>query len=168
MSKLSTISYCTIEAVLLLAVEAIHLLLASCRRRILMCRRALPECKRCRQLGVTCGGYGLRLSWVQYNPEDDVDRDLNHTRRERSSEPEARASRRPLASFDAFKPLKRMLSPELDATLTTLDAWRPESCAEIEDGAFCVFAVQPSVPEHCNRRNRSPSTYQGKLTLLSI
>jgi hypothetical protein len=155
MSKLSTISYCTIEAVLLLAVEAIHLLLASCRRRILMCRRALPECKRCRQLGVTCGGYGLRLSWVQYNPEDDVDRDLNHTRRE-------------LASFDAFTPLKRMLSPELDATLTTLDAWRPESCAEIEDGAFCVFAVQPSVPEHCNRRNRSPSTYQGKLTLLSI
>ena len=168
MSKLSTISYCTIEAAVRLAVEAFHLLLSLCRRAVLIFHRALPECKRCSQLGVTCEGYDLRLSWVQYNPEDDVDGDLDHNRRERSTQPEARASRRPLASFDAFPPLKRMHSPELDATLTTLDAWRPESCSEIEDGAFCVFAVQQSVPNHCSGRNRSHSVYEGKLTFLGI
>lgn len=131
-----------------------------------MSRRALPECKRCCQLGVTCEGYGLRLSWVQYNPEDEADGDLEHSMRERSSPPEARASRRLLASFDAFPPLERMLSPELDATLTNLDAWRPDLCSEIEDGAFCVFAVQPPMPHHCSRRNRDLSVYEGRLTFL--
>lgn len=133
-----------------------------------MSRRVHPECNRCRQMGVACEGYGLRLSWVQYNPEDEIDADLEHSRRERSTQFEGRASRRPLASSGAFPSLKRMLSPELDDTLNTLDAWRPESCSEIEDGAFCVFAVQPLVSDSCSRRNLSLSTYEGTSMFLGI
>lgn len=72
-----------------------------------------------------------------------------------------------MASFNTFPPLQRILSPELDATLTTLDAWRPDSSSDIEAGAFCVFAVQPPALNHGSNRDRSPSVYEGKLVLLS-
>lgn len=48
--------------------------------------------------------------------------------------------------YSAVSSLGRIPSPELDATLTTLDEWRPGISSEVEDGAFGVFTVQSSAP----------------------
>jgi hypothetical protein len=50
-------------------------------------------------------------------------------------------SRRSLASFGAFAPLLCPPSPYLDATLNIIDEWCPGASSELEEGAFCVFAV---------------------------
>ena len=108
-------------------------------------------------MGVVCEGYGLRLTWVQHNPHDTADFDQEHGRRESSNQPEPRASRRSLASFGAFSSLTRLPSPELDATLTSLDEWRPGESSKLEDGAFCVFTVHSSA--HHQSGTNTPSLY---------
>ncbi|KAF2630263.1 hypothetical protein BU25DRAFT_429338 [Macroventuria anomochaeta] len=120
----------------------------TCRSRRVKCDEETPACQRCRQIGVACEGYGLRLNWVQYNPHDIADHDQEHGRRDKSHQPETKASRRSLASFGSFPPLTNLPSPELDATLTTIDEWRPGETSELEDGAFCVFTVQSSATMH--------------------
>ncbi|KAH6622244.1 fungal Zn binuclear cluster domain-containing protein [Boeremia exigua] len=118
----------------------------TCRSRRIKCDEATPSCKRCRQADIECGGYGLRLSWVQYNPYDAADPDHDNGSRETSKQPEVRASRRSLVPFGAAQSLPRLSSPELDSALTALDEWRPEESSQLENGAFCVFAVQSSAP----------------------
>ncbi|KAF1933524.1 uncharacterized protein M421DRAFT_199106 [Didymella exigua CBS 183.55] len=119
----------------------------TCRSRRVKCDEAAPECERCRQMGVTCEGYGLRLSWVQYDPHNTVDPEQDQHGRERSNQPELRASRRSLAPHSVTSSLERIPSPELDVTLTTLDEWRPGMSSEVEDGAFGVFTVHTSAPQ---------------------
>lgn len=96
-------------------------------------------------MGVACEGYGLRLSWVQYNPSDIAD--LNSQGCEGTNQPEPRASRRSLAVLDAVSTLKRLDSPELDSALAILDAWQPGGSSRLENGAFGVFAVHSYPPD---------------------
>ncbi|KAF9695235.1 hypothetical protein EKO04_006981 [Ascochyta lentis] len=107
----------------------------TCRSRRVKCDEEIPTCQRCRQMGVACEGYGLRLNWVHYNPHEAAEYDGSPYK------PEPRTSRRALACFGVFSPLSSLSSPELDATLTTIDEWRPGDSSELEDGAFCVFPV---------------------------
>lgn len=131
-----------------------------------MCREA-PSCQRCRQVGVECEGYGIRLNWVLYNPHDasDYDRDYNHD--DNSRQTERRGSRRALTSLDAFPPLLRVSSPELDATLTTIDEWGPGESSELERGAFCVFSVRSSASPHpeTDTGPRQPSPRPFRITV---
>lgn len=100
-------------------------------------------------MGVKCEGYGLRLNWVQYDPHDIAGLEQDPDSRERSNQPEPRASRRSLAPCSIAPSLGRIPSPELDATLAALDDWRPGISSEVEDGAFGVFKVHSSAPQHC-------------------
>lgn len=97
-------------------------------------------------MGLACAGYGLRLNWVQYNPNDTIDVDLDH---ETTYPPGPRASRSSLSALGVFATLPPLSSPELDATIATLDDWRPVQSSKLENGAFCVFAVQSSRVHHC-------------------
>ncbi|KAF2127068.1 hypothetical protein P153DRAFT_398440 [Dothidotthia symphoricarpi CBS 119687] len=120
----------------------------TCRSRRVKCGEETPFCQRCRQIGVACEGYGLRLSWVQYDPHDTSDYEHDHGHRNTSRRPEPRVSRRSLTSLGSFLPLLGLASPELDATLTKIDEWCPGESSEFEKGAFCVFSVHPSASLH--------------------
>lgn len=115
-----------------------------CTDLALLVRREAPFCQRCRQIGVACEGYGIRLNWVQYNPHDAADHDHDHSDHLRQPEPRGRASasRRSLTSLGVFPPLSPLPSPELDATLTKIDEWCPEQSSKLEKGAFCVFSAR--------------------------
>jgi len=92
-------------------------------------------------MGLTCEGYGLRLKWVQYNPHDTVGVDLDY---ETTYPLGTRVSRSSLSALGVFANLQAQSSPELDATIATLDDWRPVQSSKLEYGAFCVFSVQSS------------------------
>lgn len=93
-------------------------------------------------MDVACEGYGLRLTWLSYNPHNVTDHD------EDSEKADSRVSRRSLVSIRAFPPLSCLPSSELDATLTTIDEWHPGVSSELEAGAFSVFTVQPAGIHH--------------------
>ncbi|KAK5254562.1 arginine metabolism regulation protein II [Exophiala xenobiotica] len=40
----------------------------TCRERKIKCDDGRPACKRCTALGVACQGYGVKLSWLAYDP----------------------------------------------------------------------------------------------------
>ena len=108
-------------------------------------------------MGIACEGYGLRLAWVQYNPHDAADLDLNDSRGASSGQPgQRRTSRRSLA-LCGDPSVARISSPELEATLTTIDEWSPRQSSELESGSFGVFSVQPCVPR--SFEETTPSVY---------
>lgn len=86
-------------------------------------------------MGLQCEGYGMKLAWVSYNPNEDIDDqdfvdDLPQDRR---------ASRRSLAPVTAASVVGCMSSPELDASLTQIDEWCPRESSELKKGVFSVF-----------------------------
>lgn len=96
--------------------------------------RATPFCQRCRQLGVQCEGYGIRLNWIHETGHDD-DGQKDH---------EAQESRTPRRSltYVGVSAVPRISSSELDATLSQIDEWSPsngQSC-RLEQGGFSVFS----------------------------
>jgi hypothetical protein len=107
--------------------------------------REIPSCRRCRKIGIACEGYGLRLSWIQYNPHDSEDCDL-----ESSQRAQPRASRRNLSSLGNL-PSSYLPTQSLDSILNTIDEWSPGESSGLEEGAFCVFAaVNSTFPSHTN------------------
>ncbi|KAF1362115.1 hypothetical protein EJ07DRAFT_163979 [Lizonia empirigonia] len=121
----------------------------TCRSRRVKCDEETPSCQRCRQLGVACEGYGLRLNWVPYNPHDAADDDGDFQK------PEFRGSRRSLTSLSTFPPVPCLPSPELDATLVTIDEWFPGDSSGLEEGAFGVFTAYSSLTQSSGT-TRSP------------
>jgi hypothetical protein len=107
----------------------------------LLVHRETPSCQRCRQAGIACEGYGLRLNWVQYDPCETPDYDHDHGHLNNNHQSQPRSSRRSMASFGAFPALSSIPSPELNATLTRIDEWYPGESSGLEEGAFCVFNV---------------------------
>ena len=108
-------------------------------------------------MGIACEGYGLRLSWVQYNPHDTANFDLEDSRGASSGQPEQRrASRRSLA-LGGDPSFARLSSPDLEATLSTIDEWSPRQSSELKSGSFCVFSVQPCIPH--SFEESTPSVY---------
>ncbi|KAG8160713.1 hypothetical protein KVR01_008977 [Diaporthe batatas] len=111
----------------------------TCRSRRVKCDEETPKCLRCRQMGLECEGYGIRLTWVPYNPHTDDDHgsvdDLPR---------DGRASRRSLPSFGAAPVIVRMTSPDIDESLTRIDAWYPGESSVLNTGAFSVFPVTSS------------------------
>lgn len=93
---------------------------------------------------------------MQYNPHDAEVLDQERSSRDNSHQPEPRASRRSLTSFGAFPILPHLPSPELDATLTAIDEWRPDEASEIGDGAFGVFAMQSHIRTRSELSTVSP------------
>lgn len=97
--------------------------------------RETPSCLRCRQMGLQCEGYGMKLAWVPYNPHADNDdhKSVEDLPRDR------RASRRSLAPSGSASVVVRMSSPELDASLTEIDEWCPRESSQLKKGVFSVF-----------------------------
>jgi hypothetical protein len=78
----------------------------------------------------------VRLSWLQYDPQDMADHHQNSSNPDSPHQLQPRASRRPLISLGSLPPLP---NPELDAALSAIDEWCPGESSEFEQGAFCVF-----------------------------
>lgn len=103
-------------------------------------------------MGVNCEGYGLRLNWILYDPHDRAEDNDD------AQIPGSRVSRRSLVSHVAFPPLSYLPSSILDATLVAIDEWYPGDASGMEDGAFGVFPVHPTLT------NR-PETIQSQLQI---
>jgi hypothetical protein len=88
-----------------------------------------------------CEGYGLRLSWVQYNPHDTTECENDHSHVDSSHQPHIRGSRRALTSLDAFRLLPSSPSQSLDVLMDTIDEWSPGRSSELREGAFGVFVI---------------------------
>ncbi|KAH8900369.1 hypothetical protein GQ53DRAFT_740509 [Thozetella sp. PMI_491] len=96
--------------------------------------REAPSCRRCRQLGVECEGYGIRLSWVQYDPyEADNNSDDGQTTG-------TRASRRSLTHF-ATSSAPNLSSLQIDETLKQIDEWSPDERPRLDHAGFSVFPI---------------------------
>lgn len=100
-------------------------------------RRETPSCRRCRQFGVACEGYGVRLSWVPVATGDPAncdngDNDL--------LQPPPRGTRSAVSLQSICPP--PLTSLQLDTTLESIDEWRPGEVPELETGAFCVFSTR--------------------------
>lgn len=114
----------------------------TCRSRRVKCDEATPLCQRCRQFGVQCGGYGVRLSWVQYDPplhagsniEEEIVEEQEHA---------SRTSRRALGAAA----VPRLSSPDLDTALRSIDEWCSTDSTGMKYGGFSVFSVQPANSE---------------------
>jgi hypothetical protein len=74
---------------------------------------------------------------VQYNPHETAD----HDHMDNPRQPQPRMSRRTFESPSAFPLSLCPSSPDLDVTLNIIDEWYPGKTSELEEGAFCVFAV---------------------------
>ncbi|KAK3695865.1 fungal-specific transcription factor domain-containing protein [Podospora appendiculata] len=126
----------------------------TCRSRRVKCDEATPTCRRCRQFGVQCEGYGVRLSWVHYDARDlDESSQLSRENddggeeeQELHVEPEQttfRASRRaPNSGSVSASTLPRLSSPELDVTLRQIDDWSVAGESRgLHHAGFSVFPV---------------------------
>lgn len=104
--------------------------------------RAVPSCQRCRQFGVQCEGYGVRLSWIQVqataiSEHGDVDIEVDVDAEGTSN---ARASRRALTCLES-SPVPRLSSPEIDITLNKIDEWSPGHTPGLKRACFSVFQI---------------------------
>jgi hypothetical protein len=128
---------------------------------ILFCR-GIPSCQRCRQIGIACEGYGLRLSWIQYNPHDSEDCDFESTH-----QVQPRASRRNLPSIGNLPSFSYLPTQRLDSILNTIDGWSPGESSGLEVGAFCVFAANSiSSPQfNANTDNFQSYSYSPETTV---
>ncbi|KAH7082506.1 fungal Zn binuclear cluster domain-containing protein [Paraphoma chrysanthemicola] len=124
----------------------------TCRSRRVKCDEETPSCRRCRQMGIACEGYGLRLNWIPYNPHDTADDD------DTSQRPQQKVSRRALGSLSSFPPLAYLPSSVIDATLATIDEWYPGDPPRLEEGVFSVFPVYSSVAHRSETIQSSPRT----------
>ncbi|KZM19343.1 sequence-specific DNA binding RNA polymerase II transcription factor [Ascochyta rabiei] len=130
----------------------------TCRSRRVKCDEETPLCQRCRQMGIACEGYGVRLNWVHYNPHDATDYD------DSPSKPEPKMFRRALTSLGVFPSLPCLPSQELDATLTTIDGWCPGDSSKLEDGAFSVFPLSHLSETVKSPAQISPRSYEATAT----
>ncbi|KAK3337800.1 hypothetical protein B0T19DRAFT_413539 [Cercophora scortea] len=118
----------------------------TCRSRRVKCDEATPTCRRCRQFGVQCEGYGVRLSWVHYDSRD-LDESSQLLREnddgEEEQEPEqTRASRRAPKMAVSASTLPRLSSPELDVTLRQIDDWSVAGESRgLHHAGFSVFPM---------------------------
>ncbi|EFW14660.1 hypothetical protein D8B26_000657 [Coccidioides posadasii str. Silveira] len=119
----------------------------TCRSRRVKCDETTPLCQRCRQVGVQCEGYGIRLNWVHYRPTPSSD-GTSHDGHDGDQEddgqaPGTRACRRSL-TYLGVSSVPRLSSPELDVTLRQIDAWSPVGESPgLEQGGFSVFPAAP-------------------------
>lgn len=113
----------------------------TCRRRRVKCGQEKPACHRCRQLGVECEGYGVRLHWVPYNPDSPAAESIEQRT--------TRASRSSLAALTvAARHAPPLASPELDNILDRIDDYLDQDAPELALGAFSVFSSKspPATP----------------------
>lgn len=106
--------------------------------------RGKPTCQRCRQLGVQCEGYGIRLHWVRCNPESPGDSLPDDGLEDQQQTPAGRASRSSLAGL-VVAHAQRLASPEIDNVLERIDDWRHQEALELSIGPFSVFAINPPI-----------------------
>ncbi|KAF7719976.1 Fungal Zn(2)-Cys(6) binuclear cluster domain-containing protein [Penicillium ucsense] len=91
----------------------------TCRSRRVKCDDERPVCRRCRQSGWHCQGYGLRLGWSQT--------------------PGSRSQRRQ-TQWSALQLLPNLSSSAVNALLADLDGWSGEGPSQ-ERGPFTVFSL---------------------------
>ncbi|KJK79282.1 hypothetical protein H634G_05522 [Metarhizium anisopliae BRIP 53293] len=108
----------------------------TCRARRVKCDEEAPSCRRCRQFGVQCEGYGVRLNWVHLNTsnilhEADHDADTSSLHK---------TPRRALAHLGVSS-IPRLPSPEVDVALSYIDEWAPGPDRRLDQGGFSVFAI---------------------------
>lgn len=104
----------------------------------------------------------MKLAWVPYNPHaDDNDQESVDV-----LPGDRRASRRSLTPFGGASAVVRMSSPELDASLTQIDAWCPGESSELNNGLFSVFPVISE--QHHSEFDGSPipTSHRGRFRLL--
>ncbi|KAH8803611.1 fungal-specific transcription factor domain-containing protein [Xylogone sp. PMI_703] len=103
----------------------------TCRSRRVKCDENLPACHRCTQRGVHCEGYGVRLSWSRYAPDEADDNPEEH---------DAYKPSRRTFPHDGSSTVPRISSPELDSMLERLDDY-PTRRPRVEAGLFSVFPI---------------------------
>jgi len=110
----------------------------TCRSRRVKCDETTPLCQRCSQFGVQCEGYGVRLSWVQYDPrENETGSHVGDgdNEEEQATTTNSRLSRR----APRVSAIPRLSSPELDVTLSKIDDWSLGESEGVEHKGFSVF-----------------------------
>ncbi|KAF2202572.1 hypothetical protein GQ43DRAFT_479790 [Delitschia confertaspora ATCC 74209] len=107
----------------------------TCRARRVKCDEATPSCKRCRDFGIQCEGYGIRLNWVQCDG-------MSHD--EDEDDDGSRMPKRLINGYLGQSRVPRLTSPEIDATLAQLDEWSPGESVELQKCGFSVFTANLS------------------------
>lgn len=131
----------------------------TCRSRRVKCDEATPLCQRCRQFGVQCEGYGVRLSWVQHDPREhetghnNDSSDDQEQEQDQASITQSRASRRALA----VSVVPCLSSPELDMALRQIDDWCLSESNGIQHGGFTVFPVDLAGRGHATLPSPGPT-----------
>lgn len=105
----------------------------------------------------------MKLAWVPYNPHADNDDQESVDDLPRDH----RASRRSLAPSGAASVVVRMSSPELDASLTQIDGWRPGQSSELKKGVFSVFPAVNTPRQRFSESGGPPIAASDRGVLLS-
>lgn len=118
----------------------------TCRSRRVKCDEQTPFCQRCRAFGVTCEGYGVRLTWVSAGGADDQPHPDSEEDAHSGQAPRPRRSMRTFGDSQTW-PSPGWSTSEVDAMLERIDDC-PSASSRTEHGIFSVFPAQamPSSP----------------------
>ncbi|KAI1844464.1 hypothetical protein JX266_009351 [Neoarthrinium moseri] len=114
----------------------------TCRSRRVKCDEQTPCCQRCRLFGVDCEGYGIRLTWLVGDGDDQGHLDTDENMTDVSTP-------RPKRNMRTFDRPELYLTPswsalELDAMLERIDDC-PVDSSRTESGVFSVFPVRTAL-----------------------
>lgn len=112
--------------------------------------RATPSCQRCRQRGIECEGYGVRLNWKHYNASGDHSDESAHELDDGESIASRARSRRSI-TYIGVSDIPRIPSPEIDNALDQIEHWSaqksPSRSPRLQRAGFAVFPIDlPPTP----------------------